>query len=388
MQIFFISRFLHVLCINSFILYFHFLGLNISKLMSKKAIIFLSIGLLIVIGLVTYRIITNTKKDEANKSAGGGGNRGGGSKVYGRVIHGQPFADYLSLSGSIEANEVVELHSEVSGIVESLNFQEGSSVSAGQVLIKINDAELRAQLAQARTRSELAGENARRAKLLLEKEAISQEEYDIASADFRTAESQIQLINAQLSKTLVRAPFSGKIGLRNISKGSYITPATVIANLANTAQVKLLFSIPERYAYMVNKGSRVEFSIQGDEQKFSASVYAIEPVIEANTRTLLVKAISQGGSNKLIPGAFANVTFPLETVENGLLVPAESLIPIQNGKKIFVLRDGKAKEVIVETGGRTDADVLITKGLVEGDTILTSGVMSLRDGSPVQVILR
>lgn len=355
--------------------------------MSRKAVIFLSIGLLLVIGLVTYRIITNSKKDEANKSAGGG-SRGGGSKVYGRVVQGQPFADYLSLSGSIEANEVVELHSEVSGIVETLNFQEGSQVSAGQVLLRINDSELRAQLAQARTRAELASENARRAKLLLEKEAISQEEYEIASADFRTSESQIQLINAQLSKTLVRAPFSGKIGLRNISKGSYITPATVIANLANTAQMKLLFSVPERYAHMVSKGSQVEFSIQGDEQKFTASIYAIEPVIEANTRSLIVKAISKGGSSKLIPGTFANVTFPLETVSNGLLVPAESLIPIQNGKKIFVLRDSKAKEVIVETGGRTDADVLITKGLSEGDTILTSGVMSLRDGSPVQVTLR
>lgn len=355
--------------------------------MSRKAVIFLSIGLLLVIGLVTYRIITNSKKDEANKFAGGG-SRGGGSKVYGRVVQGQPFADYLSLSGSIEANEVVELHSEVSGIVETLNFQEGSQVSAGQVLLRINDSELRAQLAQARTRAELASENARRAKLLLEKEAISQEEYEIASADFRTSESQIQLINAQLSKTLVRAPFSGKIGLRNISKGSYITPATVIANLANTAQMKLLFSVPERYAHMVSKGSQVEFSIQGDEQKFTASIYAIEPVIEANTRSLIVKAISKGGSSKLIPGTFANVTFPLETVSNGLLVPAESLIPIQNGKKIFVLRDGKAKEVIVETGGRTDADVLITKGLSEGDTILTSGVMSLRDGSPVQVTLR
>ena len=355
--------------------------------MGKKFIIFFSLGLLIVIGLVTYRIITNSKKEDANKPSAGG-NRGGGSKVYARIIHGQPFEDYLSLSGSIEANEVVELHSEVSGIVESLNFQEGSQVSAGQVLIKINDSELRAQLAQAKTRAQLAGENERRAKLLLEKEAISQEEYDIASADFRTAESQIQLINAQLSKTLVRAPFSGKIGLRNISKGSYITPATSIANLANTAQVKLLFSIPERYASMVKIGSKVDFSIQEDKQKFEASVYAVEPVIEANTRTLLVKAISKGVSNKLIPGSFANVTFPLEAIENGLLVPAEALIPIQNGKKIFVLRDNKAKEVIVETGGRTDSAVLITKGLTEGDTILTSGVMSLRDGSPVQVILR
>ena len=356
--------------------------------MSRKAIIFLCVGLLIVIGLIVYRIGQNSKKEESNNKVSGGSGNKGGSKVYGQIVQGQPFSDFLTLSGSIEANEVVELHAEVSGIVESISFQEGGTVVAGQTLLKINDSELRAQLAQARTKAQLAGENARRAKLLLEKEAISQEEYDIASADYRTAESQIQLIQAQLTKTVVKAPFSGKIGLRNVSKGSYITPAIVIANLANTSQVKLLFSIPERYAYMAQRGGKVDFSIQGDDQKYTASVYALEPTIESNTRTLLVKAISQNSGSKLIPGVFANVIFPLETVERGLLVPAEALIPIQNGKKIFVLRDGKAKEIIVETGGRTDSDVLITKGLIEGDTVLTSGVMSLRDGSAVKVVLR
>lgn len=355
--------------------------------MSKKAIIFLGLGLLIVIGLVVYRINTNNEKEQKNKSlAGGGSSRG--NNVYATIVTGQEFLDYLTLSGSIEANEVVELHSEVSGIIETLNFEEGGMVDAGQVLIKINDSELKAQLTQANTRAQLAGENARRAELLLEKEAISQEEHDIATADYRTAESQIQLINAQLNKTVVRAPFSGRIGLRNISKGSYITPSTVIANLANTSQAKVLFSIPERYAYMVKKGMNVQFTIQEDEQKFTASIYALEPVIEANTRTLLVKAVTSAQSPKLIPGSFANVTFPLESIDNGLLVPAEALIPIQNGKKVFVLRNGKAKEVIVETGGRTDSSVLITKGLVQGDTILTSGIMALRDGSPVSVVLR
>ncbi|WP_422795557.1 efflux RND transporter periplasmic adaptor subunit [Sphingobacterium sp. HJSM2_6] len=310
------------------------------------------------------------------------------AKVFGRVIQGQEFSDYLSLSGSIEADEQIELHTEISGIVESINFNEGGRVGQGQVLITINDAELQAQLAQANTRAVLAGENERRAKLLLEKEAISQEEYDIASADFRTAQAQIQLIKAQLSKTVVRAPFSGTIGLRNISKGSYVSPTINIAQLVNTNRLKVSFSIPEKYANKVSTNGQIKFSVQGVSEEFTAKIYATEPAVEANTRTLLVKAITNNPSNKLIPGTFANITFPLETLENGLLVPAEALIPIQNGKKLFVMKNGKATEVLVETGARTDADVLITSGIQAGDTVLTSGVMSLRNGSPVQVTLR
>ncbi|MGV6944773.1 efflux RND transporter periplasmic adaptor subunit [Sphingobacterium kyonggiense] len=353
--------------------------------MKRRSVILLVIALAIVIGLIGYRIFTNQKKEA--KQNGPSGARSA-AKVYGMVIQGQPFSDFLSLSGSIEADEQIELHSEISGIVESINFSEGSRVGQGQMLIRINDAELQAQLSQAMTRNNLAAENERRAKLLLEKEAISQEEYDIASADFRTAQSQIQLIRAQLSKTVIRAPFSGTIGLRNISKGSYVTPATIIAQLVNTNRLKVSFSIPEKYANKVSVNNQIKFNVQGVEGEFTAKIYATEPSVEMNTRTLLVKAITPNPNAKLIPGTFANIIFPLETLENGLLVPAEALIPIQNGKKVFVMRNKKAKEVLVETGARTDSAVLITSGLIAGDTVLTSGVMSLRDGSPVQVTLR
>lgn len=352
--------------------------------MTKKFATVLIIILLVIVGLVTYRLVVNKEKATENER----GRIQQDSKVYGIVVSGRPFSDFLSLSGSIEPNEVINLRSEISGIVETLNFSEGGSVSNGQTLIKINDAELRAQLAQAKTMNSLAAENERRAKLLLEKEAISQEEYDIASADHRTAESQIQLIEAQLVKTSIRAPFAGTIGLRNISKGSYITPTTDIAQLVDMSKVKLEFSIPEKYAANVKIGISVGFTVQGISKEFTARVYAIEPLVETATRTLRVRALADNKENRLIPGTFANVTFPLETVENGLLVPAEALIPIQNGKKLLVQKNGLAKEVLVETGARTDADVLILKGIHEGDTVLTSGVMSLRDGSPVNVTLR
>jgi len=352
--------------------------------MSKRSVTVFIIILLIIAGLVAYRLIANKEKTAENVT----GQQRAESKVYGIVVSGKPFSDYLSLSGSIEPNEVINLRSEISGIAEELNFSEGGKVSKGQVLIKINDAELKAQLVQAKTRNSLAAENERRAMLLLEKEAISQEEYDIASADHRTAEAQIQLIEAQLIKTAIRAPFSGTIGLRNISKGSYITPITDIAQLVDVSKVKLEFSIPERYAAKVKIGETVRFSVQGTNEEFTAKIYAMEPLVETATRTLRVRALADNKDSRLIPGTFANVIFPLETLEKGLLVPAEALIPIQNGKKVFIKKDGLAKEVLVETGARTEADVLIVDGINEGDTVLTSGVMSLRDGSGVNVTLR
>ena len=352
--------------------------------MTKRFATVFIVIVLIIAGLVTYRLIENSEKDAENALS----QRRVDSKIYGMVVTGKPFSDFLSLSGSIEPNEVIGLRSEISGIVEELNFSEGGNVSKGQLLIKINDAELKAQLAQAKTANSLAEENERRAKLLLEKEAISQEEYDIASADYRTTESQIQLIAAQLTKTAIRAPFSGTIGLRNISQGSYITPTTDIAQLVDVSKVKLEFAIPERYATEVKNGISVRFTVQGTNAAFTAKIYAVEPLVETATRTLRVRALADNRDSRLIPGTFANVIFPLGTIENGLLVPAEALIPIQNGKKIFIKKDGVAKEILVETGARTDADVLVSKGLNEGDTVLTSGVMSLRDGSPVHVTLR
>lgn len=341
---------------------------------------------LIIVGIgafITYRIIENNTKNEKNTTKGGDKKQPAG--VKGIVLQPKEFADNLSLSGSIEANEQIDLRSEVSGIVESINFAEGSTVTKGQILFKVNDIELRAQLAQVKTAQNLSSENERRAKLLLEKEAISQEEYDIASADFLSAKAQSQLIQAQLSKATVRAPFSGKIGLRYISQGTYVTPTTLIAKLVNVSQLKITFSIPEKYASQMKINNTLSFTTAGSKEKFTAKIYAIEPEVEVATRTLKLRAIAQNPDGKLFPGTFANVMLPLEKRNDALLVPTEALIPIQNGKKIFVAKNGVAKEVLVETGARTDKEILITSGLKAGDTVLTSGVMTLKDGSPVKV---
>lgn len=337
-----------------------------------------------IVSLVLYRIIDNKKESSQGKQKSGGQTT---VTVVGMVLKPQVFSENLSLSGTLEANEQIEIRSEISGIVESINFKEGSRVLKGQILFTVNDLELRARLAKVQTAQRLAAENERRAKLLLEKEAISQEEYDISEADFQFAWAESQLVAAQLAKATVRAPFSGTIGLRYISQGTYVTSTTPIAKLVNTDQLKITFSIPEKYSSQIALSDRITFTTTNAKEQYTATIYAIEPEVELATRTLKMRAIADNMEGKLIPGTFANVFLPLEIVKDALLVPTESLIPIQNGKKIFVSENGLAKEVIVETGSRTESSVNVLSGLKAGDTILTSGVMMLRNGTPVKVNL-
>ena len=338
-----------------------------------------------IIGFIGYRINSNSSKGGDSKSPKG---KSKSITVNGIVVKYETFDNNLSLSGSIEANEQVEIRSEVSGIVEGIYFQEGSFVNKGQVLFKVNDIELRAQLRQTSTKEGLAAENERRAKLLLQKEAISQEEYDLARADLKSAQAQSQLIQAQIAKTSVRAPFSGKIGLRSISPGTYITPAILVTKLVNTGKLKITFSIPEKYASQVKSNTIIRFKVAGSEDRYSAKIYAIEPEIAVATRTLQVRAIAENKDGKLLPGTFADVELPLDIIKDAIVVPTEAIIPVQNGKKIFISSNGLAKEIMIETATRTETSVLVLSGINEGDTVITNGVMSLKNDDPVKVILK
>jgi membrane fusion protein (multidrug efflux system) len=340
---------------------------------------------LLIIGLggfIAYRVVSNKSKNEESKKFG---DKDSPTIVTGIVVKTVTFDNNLSLSGSIEANEQIEIHSEVSGIIEGIYFTEGTYVNKGQVLFKVNDIELKAQLRQAVTKEGLTGENERRAKLLLQKEAISQEEFDVARADHASAQAQSQLIRAQIAKTAVKAPFSGKIGLRSISPGTYITPAIVVAKLVNSGKLKITFSIPEKYATQVKSGSTIDFTVSGSTKVYTAKIYAIEPEVEVATRTLKIRAIADNVDGKLLPGTFADVKLPLDIIKDAIVVPSEAIIPVQDGKKVFISDMGKAKEVKVEATTRTDASILILSGLKAGDTLVTSGVMSLKNEAPIKV---
>lgn len=360
----------------------------------KLKYILITVVLLGLGALIVYRIAEN-KKIEASAGPGKGGKGQGGpgggamppTRVSGVLVQPRPFANSLSVSGTIEPNEQVQIRTEVPGIVRSITFEEGSRVTKGQVLLKIDDSELRAQLSQVNTQKNLAAENERRAKLLLEKEAISREEYDVARATLQSAQAQVQLVQAQLAKTSVRAPFAGTIGLRNVSLGAFLSPDVTVANLVATDPVKITFSVPEKYANQIKEGTGFTFTVSGSSKQHAGTVYAIEPAIASETRTVQLRARAANPAGELKPGSFASVSFPLTVIQNALLVPTEAVIPIQNGKKVFVSRNGKAHEKEIETSARTEAEVLVTEGLQPGDTVLTTGIMSLKEGSPVKVQL-
>jgi len=341
--------------------------------------------------LIWYRISEN-KKMSGNSPKGGGKNAKGGKggdapplSVDGIVVETRPFANLLEITGNIEANESVALRSEVAGLVTDILFKEGAYVSKGAVLVRINDKDIQAQLQDVLTKEDLASTNENRAKQLLSKGAISQEEYDIALANLKSLKAQSQLVRAQLAKTTVRAPFSGKVGIRSISLGEYITPSTVIASLVNTNPVKISFSIPEKYAAQLRLNSNITFATDASGKSYQGKVFAIEPGINQQTRTLQIKALAPNPADELIPGSFAKVRLALSTQENSILVPSEAVIPVLKGKMVYVSKDGKAQQVLVEAGTRTADHVVITSGLHVGDTVLTTGAMALKPDAPVKV---
>jgi len=352
--------------------------------MNKKSLLYL----LIILGLFAIGYVVFFKKDKSKVSGGDSKAKPTMLTAEAIVVTPNEFDNVLSLSGTIDADEKLEVRSEVSGRVDKIYFSEGQRISQGQILVKINDIELQAQLKQAQTSNQLTSENERRAKLLLAKGAISQEEYDVASAAFKTSQAQIQLVQAQISKTTITAPFGGTIGLRNVSPGTIISPTTLIANLVKDNRVKVTFSVPEKYSSQLKTNSQVEFTVSNNARTFAASIYAIEPEVALATRTMTVRAYAPNPDGKLIVGSYANVLLPLNDSVNAISIPTEAIVPVQDGKNVFVLESGKAKQVSVETGSRTEKDIVVLSGLKKGDTVLTTGVLSLKDGAAVKVTLK
>jgi membrane fusion protein (multidrug efflux system) len=291
----------------------------------------------------------------------------------------------LSTTGTVRANEQVAIVSEIAGKVERILFDEGSRVSQGQLLVEINAAELQAERERAAYRVSLAEKLEDRQRTLRDEGILSPQEYDIDLNQLNVYRSELALIDARLTKTEIRAPFAGTIGLRRVSEGSYLSPQTTIATLQDLDPIKVDFSVPERYAGEVRVGGEIEFRVKGGEQPRRARIYAIEPAVDAETRSLLLRAISPNSDRALLPGSFADVDLRVRAVDNALAVPSIAVIPELGGKKVFVYENGTAQPRAVETGLRTESEVEVTRGLAAGDLVLTSGILELRAGSAVEL---
>ena len=327
---------------------------------ASRIIIVLIIILAVVAWAIYPRIDEILPKSEGDTPSSESSRRTSILPVTGHVVLPQLLENKIKITGSILPNESLELKSEVPGLATKINFLEGQKVKKGTVLVSLNDDEIQAQLQKLRFSKKLAEETEKRQKQLLDKDAISQEEYDISLTAVNTLDADIRIIGAQLAKTSIIAPFDGTLGLRQISDGAYITNSTIIATLYNIDPVKIDFSIPGKYANEVKVGDEIQFTTETSTDMFFGKVYALEPQIDQTTRTLKLRAISRNEDGKLLPGQFASIELIMSSVNDALLVPAVSVIPELNGHMVFVARSGKVQAVAVEIGIRTENFVQIT----------------------------
>ena len=306
-------------------------------------------------------------------------------KVDGYIVRPEPFQENIEVPGNIVPNEMAEIHPEVSGRIVQLNVAEGKYVGKGTVLAKLYDGDLRAQLNKVQIQLALAQKTEDRQAQLLKIQGISQQDYDISLLQVNSLRADIGILQTSISKTVVRAPFSGKLGLKNISPGSYVSPASVIAIINQTDRLKLDFTVPEKYIDQIKTGQLVTFTFEGSNKQLGAKVIATESNITENTRSLTVRAAVMGSDPGLLPGSFAKVMLSFDPDPNALLVPTQAVLPQARGKKVILYKSGTAIFADVVTGVRDSAKVQITDGLKPGDTVVVTGLLSVRPEAKIQI---
>jgi membrane fusion protein (multidrug efflux system) len=303
--------------------------------------------------------------------------------AIGYLILPTRMSELINSTGTLRPDEEVDLSFETSGKIVKINFTEGTRVKKGDLLAKMNDKPLQAQLEKLQVQLKMAEAKEFRQRSLLDRDAISKESYDQMVTDVQTIKADINLIKARISETELRAPFDGIIGLRYLSEGSYATSATKIAKLVKISPLKIEFSISEKYTSEIKIGYPITFKIVGANQNYEASVYAVDPKVDLNTRTIVLRALYPNKNEELKSGRYAGITLELSKIDSAIAIPTEAIIPEMEGEKVFIYKKGKAQPVKVNIGLRTESKIQITDGLKFGDTLLISGIMQLRPNLPV-----
>lgn len=351
----------------------------------KWGLIVSGIAALIAGGIWYQQPKVNEELATQNSAAGGG--RVGGAKrvlnVNARVLRPQLLTDEYVTTGLILPDEEVALSFETSGKIVEISFTEGTSVRKGQLLAKVNDKPLQAQLKRLQAQLELAQNRVYRQEQLLKKDAASQEAYEEAKTNLATLEAEIEGVKVNIGLTELHAPFDGVIGLRQVSVGAYANPSTVVAKLTKITPLKVEFSVPERYASQIKKGVNMDFNVEGYNEAFHAQVYAVESSVDRDQHVFTARGLYPNANHKLLPGQYASILLKKEEIPNALVIPSESIVPEMGVDKVFCYRAGKAMPVEIVAGIRTAGEVQVLSGLVPGDTIITSGTLQLRMGLPV-----
>lgn len=303
--------------------------------------------------------------------------------VNAQIIRPQLLKDEIQISGSLLPDEEVALSFETSGKIVEINFEEGSHVTKGQLLAKVNDRPLQAQLQRLMSQLKLAEARVFRQNALLAQDAVSKEAYEQVKTELATLQADIDLMKSNIAQTELRAPFDGIIGLRQVSVGTYASPSTIVAKLTKISPLKVEFAVPERYANDVKAGAGLDFTLEGKLNTFHATVYARESKIDPVTHTLTIRALYPNSNGSVLPGRYASIRLDKDVIQDAIAVPSEAIVPEMGKDKIFLYKAGKAQPVEIITGIRTEALVQVVHGLQPGDTIITSGTLQLRTGLPV-----
>lgn len=344
----------------------------------------ISLGVFAALFVFSSCSSTERKKAAESQQKAGGGQRPP-ARAEAITVSTTTLFDNIEVPGTIVANEATEIHPEVAGRITGIYFTEGAYVGKGTTLFKLNDADLQAQLRKLQVQEKIARQNESRSEELLKIGGISRQDYEATQLQVSNTAADIAITRADIAKTVVRAPFSGKLGLRLVSVGAYVSPTSVLTTISQVGQMKIDFTVPEKYIPQIRKGQFVNFTVEGSSRAYTARVSATESNIMENTRTLQVRAIVQGDNAGLTPGAFAKVKLTFQPDQNAIVIPTQAVIPQARGKKVYVYNNGVAKFVDVTTGIRDSATVEITKGLNPGDTILVTGLLSVRPDAKVNL---
>lgn len=355
--------------------------------MTKKS----KIALFTVLGLFALGIIFfpkikkifNKEGEPVVAGAIAGGSQLQKLSVNAVVLKPQKLVDVFRTKGQLLPDEEVDLSFESSGKITHIYFREGTAVQKGELLAKVNDEPLQAELQKLEAQLPLARERVSRQRTLLDKDAVSQETYQAVTTDLEKLEADIELVKARIKQTELRAPFSGVIGLRWLSEGAYASTGSNIARLTKISPLKIEFSVNEKQANDIRPGTLIHFVIENDTNRYQAKVYAVETKLDEKTLSLKARALYDNPGGRLKPGRSASIEIVLNEINDAIVIPSISSIAEMGRDYAFIYKNGKAKQIIIQKGMRTASSIQVTSGLESGDTLMVTGVMQLRDGAEV-----
>jgi membrane fusion protein (multidrug efflux system) len=354
-----------------------------------RKFVFFVLPLLVVVTLAAWiylqkeRSDTNIAASSTSKSTPARVNKLS-AEVY--QVTPRPLQNTIQTTGTLSSSEFVSIRSEISGRVISHHFTEGQDVAKGDLLYRLDDSELQAQRQRTQHRRELAEARVLRIGKLLKQGGSSQEDFDNAQTEVSVIDAELKLLDAQLAKTSIKAPFDGRIGLRYVSPGSIINSSTELTTLQKLDPIRVEFSVPERVAYSLRNGMKIRFKLIGETNSHEGVIYAINPHIDSSTRNLQVRAEASNHNKQLVPGSFANIEITLDEIPDALLVPAIALIPGLNEQRVYVVKDGVVTARTVQVGQRLATEVQLISGLEPGDLVMTSGLLQAKPGMSVDIL--